>query len=151
MLGINSDPVSIRVIEQNIIDHGFERGWVEPVLPRRKTGKRVAIVGSGPAGLAAAQQLVRAGHEVTVFEKADRIGGLLRYGIPDFKMEKSVLERRLAAAGAEGVGSSRQDSRRSPNFVRASMRSHWPSALNRRATLRSLGAISTGFTSRWIT
>jgi len=103
VLGINSDPVSIRVIEWNIIDKGFEEGWVEPVLPVVSTGKRVAIVGSGPAGLAAAQQLVRSGHQVTVFEKADRIGGLLRYGIPDFKMEKWVLDRRLEQMRKEGV------------------------------------------------
>ena len=103
VLGINSDPVSIRVIEWNIIDKGFEEGWVEPVLPAGSSGKRVAIIGSGPAGLAAAQQLARAGHEVTVLEKADRIGGLLRYGIPDFKMEKWVLDRRLEQMRKEGV------------------------------------------------
>jgi glutamate synthase (NADPH/NADH) small chain len=103
VLGINSDPVSIRVIEWNIIDKGFEEGWVEPILPVASMGKRVAIVGSGPAGLAAAQQLVRFGYEVTVFEKADRIGGLLRYGIPDFKMEKWVLDRRLEQMRKEGV------------------------------------------------
>ena len=103
VLGINSDPVSIRVIEWNIIDKGFEEGWVEPVFPAGSSGKRVAIVGSGPAGLAAAQQLARAGHEVTVLEKADRIGGLLRYGIPDFKMEKWVLDRRLEQMRKEGV------------------------------------------------
>ncbi len=103
VLGINNDPVSIRVIEWNIIDKGFAEGWVQPVLPTTRTGKTVAIVGSGPAGLAAAQQLARAGHSVTVFEKADRIGGLLRYGIPDFKMEKWVLDRRLEQLKAEGV------------------------------------------------
>jgi glutamate synthase (NADPH) small chain len=103
VLGINNDPVSIRVIEWNIIDKGFEEGWVEPVLPVVSTGKRVAIVGSGPAGLAAAQQLVRTGYGVTIFEKADRIGGLLRYGIPDFKMEKWVLDRRLEQMRKEGV------------------------------------------------
>jgi glutamate synthase (NADPH/NADH) small chain len=103
VLGINSDPVSIRVIEWNIIDKGFEEGWVEPVLPVVSTGKHIAVVGSGPAGLAAAQQLVRTGHAVTVFEKADRIGGLLRYGIPDFKMEKWVLDRRLDQMRKEGV------------------------------------------------
>src|SRR5881296_1322506 len=103
VLGINSDPVSIRVIEWNIIDKGFDEGWVEPVLQTSRTGKTVAIVGSGPAGLAAAQQLARAGHRVTVFEKADRIGGLLRYGIPDFKMEKWVIDRRLEQMKAEGV------------------------------------------------
>jgi glutamate synthase (NADPH/NADH) small chain len=103
VLGIIDDPVSIRVIEWNIIDKGFDEGWVSPILPVVQTGFRVAVVGSGPAGLAAAQQLRRAGHEVTVFEKADRIGGLLRYGIPDFKMEKWVLDRRLDQMLAEGV------------------------------------------------
>ncbi|MCS6897101.1 MAG: glutamate synthase subunit beta, partial [Nitrospira sp.] len=103
VLGINDDPVSIRIIEWNIIEHGFSEGLVEPVLPVSKTGKTVAIVGSGPAGLAAAQQLCRAGHDVTVFEKADRVGGLLRYGIPDFKMEKWVIDRRLDQMRAEGV------------------------------------------------
>src|SRR5512139_2134079 len=103
VLGINEDPVSIRIIEWNIVDRGFNEGFVTPILPVVKTGKTVAIVGSGPAGLAAAQQLARAGHEVTVFEKADRIGGLLRYGIPDFKMEKWVIDRRLEQMKAEGV------------------------------------------------
>ena len=103
VLGINADPVSIRVIEWNIIDRGFDEGWVQPILPVLRTGKTVAIVGSGPAGLAAAQQLARAGHGVTVYEKADRIGGLLRYGIPDFKMEKWVIDRRLDQMKAEGV------------------------------------------------
>ena len=103
VLGINQQPVSIRVIEWNIIDKGFDEGWIEPILPVVSTGKNVAIVGSGPAGLAAAQQLVRSGHNVTVYEKADRIGGLLRYGIPDFKMEKWVLDRRLEQMKIEGV------------------------------------------------
>ena len=103
VLGVNNDPVSIRVLEWNIIEHGFSDGLVEPILPAIQTGKTVAIVGSGPAGLAAAQQLARAGHSVTVFEKSDRIGGLLRYGIPDFKMEKWVIDRRLDQIRAEGV------------------------------------------------
>ncbi|MGQ0667881.1 MAG: glutamate synthase subunit beta [Nitrospiraceae bacterium] len=103
VLGINSDPVSIRVIEWNIIDRGFNEGLVQPILPTGMTGKTVAIVGSGPAGLAAAQQLARAGHTVTLFEKADRIGGLLRYRNPDIKMEKWVIDRRLDQMKAEGV------------------------------------------------
>jgi len=103
VLGINAPPVSIKLIEKNIIEHAFEEGWVQPEPPEFLTGKRVAIVGSGPSGLAAAQQLRRAGHAVTVFEKADRIGGLLRYGIPNFKLEKTVLDRRLEQMQAEGV------------------------------------------------
>jgi glutamate synthase (NADPH/NADH) small chain len=103
VLGIIDDPVSIRVIEWNIVDKGFNEGWVAPIPPVTETGFRVAVVGSGPAGLAAAQQLRRAGHKVTVFEKADRIGGLLRYGIPDFKMEKWVIDRRMEQMSAEGV------------------------------------------------
>ena len=103
VLGINDDPVTIKGIELSIIDRAFSEGWVRPEPPPRRTGKTVAVVGSGPAGLAAAQQLARAGHAVTVFERADRIGGLLRYGIPEFKMEKRVLDRRLAQMEAEGV------------------------------------------------
>ena len=103
VLGINEPPVTIKVIEKVIIEHAFREGWIHPEPPAARTGKRVAIVGSGPAGLAAAQQLNRAGHLVTVFEKADRIGGLLRYGIPEFKMEKRVLDRRLEQMRAEGV------------------------------------------------
>ena len=102
-LGINSAPVGIKSIEHFIIDKGWESGWVVPQPPRTRTGKKVAIVGSGPAGLAAAQQLARVGHDVTVFEKSDRVGGLLAYGIPDFKMEKSVVDRRVAQMEAEGV------------------------------------------------
>jgi glutamate synthase (NADPH) small chain len=103
VLGINEPPVTIKVIEKTIIEHAFQEGWIKPEPPIRRTGKRVAVVGSGPAGLAAAQQLSRAGHTVTVFEKSDRIGGLLRYGIPEFKMEKWVLDRRLDQMIAEGV------------------------------------------------
>jgi glutamate synthase (NADPH/NADH) small chain len=95
--------VSIKVIERTIIDHAFEQGWIHPEAPAQRTGKRVAVVGSGPAGLAAAQQLARAGHSTTLFEKADRIGGLLRYGIPDFKMEKHAIDRRVEQMTAEGV------------------------------------------------
>jgi len=103
VLGINEPPVTIELIEKEIIERGFAEGWVKPEPPLQRTGKRVAIIGSGPAGLACAQQLNRAGHEVTVFERADRIGGLLRYGIPDFKMEKHVIDRRLAILEAEGI------------------------------------------------
>ena len=103
VLGINEPPVTIKVIEKTIIEHAWKEGWIKPEPPETLTGKRVAVVGSGPAGLAAAQQLARAGHSVTVFEKADRIGGLLRYGIPDFKMEKTVLDRRIHQMAAEGV------------------------------------------------
>ncbi|HRD33653.1 MAG TPA: glutamate synthase subunit beta [Rhodocyclaceae bacterium] len=102
-LNINSDAVGIKSIEQAIIDKAWEQGWVKPQPPAAKTGKKVAVVGSGPAGMAAAQQLARAGHDVTVFEKNDRIGGLLRYGIPDFKMEKSLIDRRVEQMQAEGV------------------------------------------------
>lgn len=102
-LGINNLPVGIKSIEHAIIDRGWENNWVKPQLPTHKTGKKVAVVGSGPAGLAAAQQLARVGHDVTVFEKNDRVGGLLRYGIPDFKMEKDLIDRRVAQMQAEGV------------------------------------------------
>jgi glutamate synthase (NADPH) small chain len=103
VLGINQDPVTIKQVEVEIIDNAFEQGWVQPVPPQMLTGKTVAVVGSGPAGLAAAQQLTRAGHSVTVFERDDRIGGLLRYGIPEFKMEKRHIDRRLAQMEAEGT------------------------------------------------
>ena len=103
VLGINEPPVAIKLIEKSIVEHAWKEGWIKPEPPKTRSGKRVAVVGSGPAGLAAAQQLNRVGHLVTVFEKADRIGGLLRYGIPDFKMEKQVLDRRLDQMIAEGV------------------------------------------------
>jgi glutamate synthase (NADPH/NADH) small chain len=102
-LNINDDPVGIKSIEHFIIDKGWEEGWVTPQPPGSKTGKRVAVVGSGPAGMACAQQLARAGHDVVLFEKSDRIGGLLRYGIPDFKMEKHHIDRRVEQMRAEGV------------------------------------------------
>jgi glutamate synthase (NADPH/NADH) small chain len=103
VLGINDDPVAIERIEYEIIERAWAEGWVEPVRPGAPTGKRVAVVGSGPAGLAAAQQLGRAGHQVVVYERAERPGGLLRYGIPEFKMEKAVLDRRLEQLEAEGI------------------------------------------------
>jgi len=103
VLGINDDPVTIKQVELEIIEYAWKHGWVKPEPPERKTGMSVAVVGSGPAGLACAQQLARAGHSVTVFERDDRIGGLLRYGIPGFKMEKRFIERRLDQMEAEGV------------------------------------------------
>jgi glutamate synthase (NADPH/NADH) small chain len=103
VLGINQPAVTIKQVEATIIDVAWDRGWVQPMPPDRLTGKRVAVVGSGPAGLAAAQQLSRAGHTVVVYERADRIGGLLRYGIPEFKMEKRHLDRRLVQMEAEGT------------------------------------------------
>jgi glutamate synthase (NADPH) small chain len=103
VLGINQPAVTIKQNEKNIVDRGFLEGWIRPEPPKHRTGKKVAIVGSGPAGLAAAQQLCRAGHAVVVYEKADRIGGLLRYGIPQFKLEKHIIDRRLEQMSAEGV------------------------------------------------
>ena len=102
-LNIEDNPVTIKTIECAIVDRGWQEGWIEPLKPARLTAKNVAVVGSGPAGLACAQQLARAGHAVTLFEKADRVGGLLRYGIPDFKMDKSLIDRRVDQMTAEGV------------------------------------------------
>jgi len=103
VLGISENPVSIKLMEKSIVERAWEEGWIHPEPPEQNTGKRVAVVGSGPAGLAAAQQLRRAGHSVTVYEKNDRIGGLLRYGIPNFKLEKHVIDRRVEQMRAEGV------------------------------------------------
>ncbi len=103
VLGINQPPVTIKQNEKNIVERGFLEGWIHPEPAKNRSGKKVAVVGSGPAGLAAAQQLCRAGHAVTVYEKADRIGGLLRYGIPEFKLEKHIIDRRLNQMSAEGV------------------------------------------------
>jgi glutamate synthase (NADPH/NADH) small chain len=103
VLNINNDPVTIKLIEKNIIDHAWTEGWITPQPAPRSTGKRVAVVGSGPAGLACAQQLARAGHAVTLYERSDRVGGLLMYGIPDFKMEKHLVHRRVEQMKAEGV------------------------------------------------
>src|SRR6478672_6262985 len=103
VLGLNEKPVTIKLIEQNIIDKAFEEGWVQPRPPERRTGKKVAVIGSGPAGLACAAQLNKSGHWVTVFERADRIGGLLMYGIPNFKLDKKVVDRRIQLMQAEGI------------------------------------------------
>ena len=102
-LNIDDNPVTIKTVECAIVDKAWEEGWIVPQLPSHKTGKRVAVIGSGPAGMACAQQLARVGHEVVLFERSDRIGGLLRYGIPDFKMEKHLIDRRMAQMAAEGV------------------------------------------------
>ncbi len=103
VLNINNDPVTIKLIEKNIIDHAWAEKWIAPLPPAQKSGKRVAVVGSGPAGLACAQQLTRAGHSVTLYERSDRVGGLLTYGIPDFKLEKWIVNRRVEQMKAEGL------------------------------------------------
>ena len=154
VLGINSDPVTIKQIEASIIERAWEEGWVVPEPPKVLTGKTVAIVGSGPAGLAAAQQLARAGHSVTVFERADRIGGLLRYGIPDFKMEKRHLDRRIEQMEAEGVDlPPRRQHRRRPAGRPPPGRVRRRLPLRRRdrprATCRSPAGTSTASTSPW--
>jgi hypothetical protein len=131
VLGINQDPVTIKQVEWEIVTRGWEEGFIRPVRPERRSGRSVAVIGSGPAGLAAAQQLARAGHAVTVFEKNDRVGGLLRYGIPDFKLEKWVIDRRVDQMREEGVV-----------FQSAPARSS-------RATSRCRAASSTACTSRW--
>lgn len=103
MANINGDAIGIKSIEHSIIDRAWSEGWVKPLPSKHKTGKKVAVVGAGPAGMAAAQQLVRAGHDVTLFEKNDRVGGLLRYGIPDFKLDKGLIDRRVEQMVAEGL------------------------------------------------
>jgi glutamate synthase (NADPH/NADH) small chain len=103
VLGINADPVTIKQVEVSIIEHAFDQGWIGPIVAHKQSGRSAAVVGSGPAGLAAAQQLTRAGHRVVVYERADRVGGLLRYGIPEFKMEKRIIDRRLQQMEAEGT------------------------------------------------
>jgi glutamate synthase (NADPH/NADH) small chain len=137
VLGINEPAVTIKNIEKTIVDRAWDEGWIVPEPPSSRTGKRVAVVGSGPAGLAAAQQLARAGHLVTVFEKNDRIGGLLRYGIPNFKMEKHLIDRRIAQMRAEGVefeiNAHVGGNVRCPICSAISMRFCWPAAPNIRA------------------
>ncbi len=149
VLGINDDPVTIKSVEAAIIDRAWDEGWVTPRPPTTRTWKKIAIVGSGPAGLAAADQLNRAGHSVTVFEKSDRIGGLLRYGIPEFKMEKRHLDRRLAVMEAEGVvfrdrHQRRRGCARPAVCAMTTMRCCSPAARDSRAICRCRAASSTG-------
>jgi glutamate synthase (NADPH/NADH) small chain len=141
VLGINDDPVTIKAVEVSIAERGFGEGWIAPEPPAVRTGKKVAVVGSGPAGLAAAEQLNRAGHRVTVLERADRIGGLLRYGIPEFKMEKRVLDRRLALMEPPAWSSSGL----------TATRSCWRAGPGRPATCRCRAASWPASTSRWST
>ena len=153
-LNIDDNPVTIKTIECAIVDRGWREGWIEPLAPARRTGKRIAVVGSGPAGLACAQQLARAGHAVTVFEKADRIGGLLRYGIPDFKMEKWLIDRRAAQMEAEGV-TFRTEVEVGVDIPIASLLGEFDAiamtaGAERRVTSRSLAASWTASISQWI-
>ena len=154
VLAINQEPVTIKAIEVSIIDRAFDEGWVVPQPPTTRTSKKVAVVGSGPAGLAAADQLNRVGHTVTVFEKSDRIGGLLRYGIPEFKLEKRVLDRRLAILEAEGVifkGGVNVGSDVSVDRLRAEYDAILRPARASLATCRSQDGTSRAFISRWST
>ena len=154
VLGINADPVTIKQVEVTIIERAFKHGWVQAAPPKMRTGKKVAVVGSGPAGLAAAAQLNQAGHWVTVFERADRIGGLLRYGIPEFKMEKIVLDRRLNLMTDEGV-TFRTNANVGVNVsveeLQKDFDSHCcsPAARRCRAIFRFPDANLKAFTSRW--
>ena len=138
-LNIDDSPVAIKTIECAIVDKAWEQGWIKPQVPERRTGKRVAVVGSGPAGLACAQQLARAGHQVAVYEKADRIGGLLRYGIPDFKLAKKLIDRRQSQMRTEGRGVPHPRPHRrghpgQPSCAPTTTPWSWPAAPSSRAT-----------------
>ncbi len=155
VLGINQPPVTIKQVEVSIIDEAFQNGWVTPHPPERLTGKTVAVVGSGPAGLAAAQQLTRAGHTVAVYERDDRIGGLLRYGIPDFKMEKRQIDARLAQMQAEGTRF-RAGVEIGRDITWDDLKSRYDAVVVATgamvpATCRSRGATSRACTTRWTT
>ena len=154
-LNIDDNPVTIKTIECAIVDRGWREGWIVPEPPSHRTGKRVAVVGSGPAGLACAQQLARVGHAVTVFERQDRVGGLLRYGIPDFKMEKSRVDRRVTQMAAEGVSFHVGIEVGTALPMRTLLAEHdavvrWPAGRNGRATWTLLAVSWTASTTRWI-